>query len=512
MINNGERIFGFVHPQRSGEYKFAITSDDTSELWHSPNEDPASSEMIARVYSPNGSAWTEEGDYKKYPDQISKEITLHAGEKYYIESLSKQGSGAAHVAVYWSYRNSTFEIISSKYLSRFSKNNILESIPAHAGKQANTSLQSKSNLYYFNRLPVINRKEYINLIPTCPYSPSFLVRRKLGGDEGAMKWMANGSHVFPQDHTDMIQSNQKNEHPYWTKPNALIDKNRVQSVVEKMMNSLQRSRKYFLKKIHKVIHKPDPKNGDRFLLNLELGLDNTNQSFRLSEHVYQEKGNDTLCLPEGINWNNSATVYFILPVKDQGKWVHYFIKQLTDASLLTGDTNFHVIIVDFKSKDIDMGKAFNTSLLRSRHSVLSLPGKFYKTLALNVATEFVPNAHDIIFLFDLHIDVPADIMDSVRMNTIAGRMAYFPIVGRLDCESSSVEHRGFWQKNGYGVMAIYKSDWDRFGGMNAKDFKYKWGGEDWDLLDRVLMLPLEVERIKYPGLYHHYHAKKRQWN
>ena len=164
-----------------------------------------------------------------------------------------------------------------------------------------------------------------------------------------------------------------------------------------------------------MIHKPDPKNGDRFLLNLELGLDNTNQSFRLSEHVFQEKGNDTLCLPEGMNWNNSATVYFILPVKDQGNWVHHFINQLTDTSLLTGDTNFHVIIVDFESKDIDMAKAFNTALLKSRHSVVSLPGKFHKTFALNVATELVPNEHDIIFLFDMHIDVPVDIMDSVRM-------------------------------------------------------------------------------------------------
>ena len=49
-------------------------------------------------------------------------------------------------------------------------------------------------------------------------------------------------------------------------------------------------------------------------------------------------------------------------------------------------------------------------------------------------------------------------------------------------------------------------------GMNTKDFKYKWGGEDWDLLDRVLMLPMEVERIKHPGLFHHYHAKRKQWN
>ena len=173
-----------------------------------------------------------------------------------------------------------------------------------------------------------------------------------------------------------------------------------------------------------MIHKPDPENGDRFLVNLELGLDNTNQSFRLSEHVYLKKGNDTLCLPEGMNWNNSATVYFILPVKDQGNWVYHFINQLTDTSLLTGDTNFHVIIVDFESKDIDMAKAFNTSLLKSRHTVLSLTGKFYKTLAINKAAELVPNAHSIIFLFDLHIDVPADIMDSVRMVSTSYNSVY----------------------------------------------------------------------------------------
>ena len=237
MTNNGERIFGFVHPQTSGQYKFAIASDDTSELWLSPNEDPASSEMIARVYSPDGSAWTEEGDYKKYPDQISKQITLQAGKKYYIESLIKQGSGAAHVAVYWSYSNSRFEIISSKYLSIFSENNNDESIPPHAGKQTNSSLESKSNLYYFNRLPFISRKEYISVIPTCPYSPSFLVRRKLNRYEGV--WLQEStqvSRVFPQDDTNMfINGSWKHD---WKKPNALTDKNKVESIVGKLISSL----------------------------------------------------------------------------------------------------------------------------------------------------------------------------------------------------------------------------------------------------------------------------------
>ena len=49
-------------------------------------------------------------------------------------------------------------------------------------------------------------------------------------------------------------------------------------------------------------------------------------------------------------------------------------------------------------------------------------------------------------------------------------------------------------------------------GMNTEDFKYKWGGEDWDLLDRVINAKLEVERIRHPGLYHHYHTKQKVWS
>ena len=232
--NSGERIFGFVHPQVSGMYKFAITSDDTSELWLSSNEDPTSSEMIARVYSPHASAWTEEGDYKKYPNQISKEILLHAGKKYYIESLSKQGSGAAHVAVYWSYGDTTFEIISWRYLSNFYAKS--KTIPTPAGKQNIISFHNKSNLYYFYRLPLLNKKDYINSIPSCPYNPSYLVRRKLNRYEAAWNWMANVSYVFPQDDTDMMKSDFR---PYWTKPNALADTNRVKSVVDKFVYSMR---------------------------------------------------------------------------------------------------------------------------------------------------------------------------------------------------------------------------------------------------------------------------------
>lgn len=42
----------------------------------------------------------------------------------------------------------------------------------------------------------------------------------------------------------------------------------------------------------------------------------------------------------------------------------------------------------------------------------------------------------------------------------------------------------FWEMMGYGLFGGYKSDWDRFEGMDEAKFTTRWGGEDWDLMDR----------------------------
>ena len=52
----------------------------------------------------------------------------------------------------------------------------------------------------------------------------------------------------------------------------------------------------------------------------------------------------------------------------------------------------------------------------------------------------------------------------IFQNTVEGRIAYFPVVGRLVCNSSSADHKGFWQLNGFGLLGIYKSDWTKIGG------------------------------------------------
>lgn len=86
-----------------------------------------------------------------------------------------------------------------------------------------------------------------------------------------------------------------------------------------------------------------------------------------------------------------------------------------------------------------------------------------------------------------------------------------PLLTRLMCGSSSDSPIGHWEAEGFGLFAIYKSDWIRFGGMNEKEFGHKWGGEDSEMMDRVLIADIRVHKLNIPGLFHFFHDKKGLW-
>lgn len=87
------RVRGFVHPPASGDYVFAITSDDGSDLFLSTDEDPDNAMFITHV-----SGWSDPKDFGRK----SQRIHLEGGKKYYIEAVHRELDGGDHLAVAWS--------------------------------------------------------------------------------------------------------------------------------------------------------------------------------------------------------------------------------------------------------------------------------------------------------------------------------------------------------------------------------------------------------------------------
>ncbi len=65
-------------------------------------------------------------------------------------------------------------------------------------------------------------------------------------------------------------------------------------------------------------------------------------------------------------------------------------------------------------------------------------------------------------------------------------MAFTPMFFKLNKGYTEINYNGFWESLTYGLFAMYKSDWTTSGGFNTVKYTTKWGGEDWDILDKCV--------------------------
>ncbi|HYO93692.1 MAG TPA: carbohydrate-binding protein [Polyangiaceae bacterium] len=92
----GVRVRGSLIAPTTGSYTFWIASDDNGELSLGTDATAASKRRIAHHTS-----WTNSREWNKFATQKSAPVNLVAGQRYYIEALMKDGSGADHLAVGW---------------------------------------------------------------------------------------------------------------------------------------------------------------------------------------------------------------------------------------------------------------------------------------------------------------------------------------------------------------------------------------------------------------------------
>jgi hypothetical protein len=110
--NYANRFSGFFIPPATGKYVFFIAADDDSDLFLSTDASPANKKLIAqeagwsgvRNYTAVGGTSLPE-DKRSDSFSLSEwptggaEISLTAGEKYYIEAVHHEGTGGDNLAV-----------------------------------------------------------------------------------------------------------------------------------------------------------------------------------------------------------------------------------------------------------------------------------------------------------------------------------------------------------------------------------------------------------------------------
>ena len=114
---NLTRMRGYLHPRVSGNYRFWIASDNSSELWLSTDANPWNARRVAFIPR---FGWTAPRQWTSYTSQHSDVIPLKAGETYYIEALQEQTAQAENLSVGWQepgLGESAISVIDGDYLT-----------------------------------------------------------------------------------------------------------------------------------------------------------------------------------------------------------------------------------------------------------------------------------------------------------------------------------------------------------------------------------------------------------
>lgn len=145
---------------------------------------------------------------------------------------------------------------------------------------------------------------------------------------------------------------------------------------------------------------------------------------------------------------------------------------------------------------------------------------FSRGQALSLAASLL-SPRSLLFFADVDVLISAASLHRIRLNTLLGKQAYFPVVfsefspQTVHRHSSSWnppkrqednnhfvynQRRGYFRHFGYGIVSIFRTDFDAIGHFNLTI--KGWGMEDVDLFERVVKFRmLRPFRAPDPGKY-----------
>ena len=185
-LSYGHRFIGYVHPDNSSEFHFAIASNGFAEVWLSPNENWMEANRVAYVNPFDFKTPPTKGDFEAVKSQISDGIQLNSGGRYYFEvtySLEVENAGETFIQVAWSRQGKPdLEIIDGAFFSLF----VNDSHKSERKMYDDDLPYSPSCVEYKNRhinkymssedLPYLEVNAVEDTLPYCEYKPSYLLQ------------------------------------------------------------------------------------------------------------------------------------------------------------------------------------------------------------------------------------------------------------------------------------------------------------------------------------------------
>lgn len=221
----------------------------------------------------------------------------------------------------------------------------------------------------------------------------------------------------------------------------------------------------------------------------------------------------------------AKTVHFVLPLFNRLTTFARFMDNYESVCLANGE-RVTLTVVPFGQATADAATATVAGLVDrypgARLTVLpDTGGPFARAVALQAGASHAAGSppDDLLFFVDVDMLWTTATVDRVRLNTVRGRTAYFPIVyseydpvvvyGRATGSPNHFlvnQDTGYWRQYGFGIVSAYATDLMAAGGFNTSI--RGWGNEDVDLYEKFVRLrttAASVFRAADPDLVHVYH-------
>lgn len=219
-------------------------------------------------------------------------------------------------------------------------------------------------------------------------------------------------------------------------------------------------------------------------------------------------------------------INFILPLAGRFDAFQRFISVYEDVCLQDDQKTTLTVVLypSLKEKSsfsnsINIIHSFQLKYPLAKINVIPASGSFARAEALELgASKYDDKTDNLLFCVDVDMVFTSRTLNRIRINTIKGKQAYFPIVfsefdpnfsykGASTVRNHFIVDRdsGYWRQFGYGIVSVYKSDLKAAGGFDTGI--HGWGKEDVDLFEKFVSMAanFSVFRAVDPELVHVFH-------